>query len=1277
MSDFLILDGDTPIRNPGDRETQGDTTREEPPWSEGDEFGHFVLTRLLGRGSSGFVYRVFDTATRRRHALKILRLNNADLLMRNRLGFRRMTQIEHPNLLYVDRIHKVGEFTALAMEEIRGVTLSKAIEQLKRLPSDQAFCRLLDLMRDFAAGLATMHAAGLIHRDIKPLNLMVGDDGRGKVIDYGLVDTFDLASPTAEVGNHILGTPHYLAPEVICRQIYLPAGDIFALGVVMLEALQVITLESTDVAEDLRLGGPGIERNSRSLIDAELILEALDDLSQHVPELIDQTCRQMLDRDPSERPTAHRLARLGLPPQAPTFRAEKSLIGRDLQLTQVTNWIDSVFDGGVSRIHMTGPSGIGKTRLLEEAIEYIESKHWGQVFRGRCRQREDSAMQAFEQICDEIASRYDQGDREKLQLDPVSYEILVGIFPFLKNVMTCRMDYPTPVAGASTRLNSLDAAARMSHQLRMVGPLFIVIDDSQWADQDSLNVLDRLRICGGDVGMGIITVSREAVDPQQLPADVTISLEPIDSKFVMEHIAKEAIRWSIPISDSALASLADATGGSPFRLQELSNEFRPGGALSKLDMNSDQDRSVTKLVSIDQLWQCRLDRLSDQAKQTLLFVVTAGGRVSTDQLASLTGLGDDVDAAISELSQLRLIVDEATGGYCISIFHDRFADQLSDSLGEDEKQSANAAWASLLVRQDDCATLAARIAGHWFAAGFPGRAVSHAILAAEDAERRIAKNEAARWHARVIDHLTGDEKIHHIREAANCYREADIPVEAARYYQMLAELASPQERFDCELLSSIMLVRSGRYPLVRQSLSRLAGKLGLPRPKHPWLAKLSILFSVLRLKLHHDSLVEDLTSETFESMTSGLPKLAGTSDKDRVSKSPRTDQQDKRRFDLCVSLVRPMSMFDTLYATELNIASARLARIQGTFEQRMNVAVGEAVFHSYDKDAKRIAAMSNLLKLLPAAKRSGLAKAKADVWVGFMFAHLIACRWEKVAIPLANSVREYRLVDSSFGFEVAHARWAGLWADWCQGRWVSMTTTSDEMFEDALQRNDFFRQQVTIGGLGGNAWLVRGRPTELARLRQRAFEPDDLGTNLGTSEILNFFDRVTRTYDSLYQGDFSSAWDLSVEIDGQLRHASFAKVQVFRVVGQSLSALAALQCYNSSLDPVWRTLVREKTRKLRAEQLPYTRVIANFYDGLLDFISAEQTGSGYDAAIDCLQRARIEAVEAKLLPIELAAADAISRLRTGQSSDSLKAQMAAQGVVSPDQLLLLYTIPLP
>lgn len=1290
MSDFPFdSDDNTPARSQFGRETIGDPHHEPPPRSEGEMLGEFVLEKLLGSGGSGFVYRALDTKAGldancgkpKRCALKVLRQGDPETVVRNRLGFRGMMQVHHPNLMRVDRIHRLGDYTALAMEEVCGDTLAQALVTLKRVPRDQAFATLLSWMRDFGAGLAAMHAAGFIHRDIKPLNLMIDSHGRGRIIDYGLVEKFDIDGAATQETNFILGTPRYWAPEILYRQRYLPAGDIFALGLVMLESVQYIAAQTADAGVVVE-PSDSVQRDNAADVDTQLLLGAIAGLDDEVPALITETCREMLDRHPSERPTAMQIARLGLPPRPiECMTGHEPLIGRQDVLEKIHRWVDGVFSGRTERLHLSGPSGIGKTRVLDEIIDYIQSKNWGQVFRGRCRMREDAPWQAFEQICDSIANRYSRPDREAIELDPVSAEILWGVYPFLRKTIVSRMELP-PAGSSTMRLDSLEAADRFSRQLRKVGPLFIVIDDTQWADQDSLNVMDRLQSSDDDMGMGIITVSRSPNDRQQISPHLNIHLGPIADEPVRDCLRHAAEIHGVQIDERALDELTTAVGGSPFRLQELAYEFRPGGALTQVHLDTmvaaQNNRPMTELVSIKRLWQSRFDRLSDEAKQALLYVVTAGGRVSTDQLGKLTGEGDDVDVAVAELSRLRLINDEATGGECISIFHDRFADQVTLTLTDRDKRRANAAWAALLTQQDNDKRLAARIAGHWIAAGQPGRAVSHAILAAEDAERSFAHSEAARWHARVVDHLSGAERIHHIRQAARCYRDADLPVDAARYYLLLAETGDSNERFECELNAAVLMLRCGQYEMVRERLAHFATELGLPRPKSPTFAKLALLAQWARSRRGHNELMQYLTS-----LDAVNPTSDGLDDSDREKTAD--DAVLRQRFELCLAVIRPLSMYDNLYAGELSLAASRLARRIGTISQRVHVAVGEAVFGAYDHGSARVESEANLRRLVDIADRHGDSRARGDVRAGMAFMHVHAGRWTEIDPALRDCIDCYEKAYGSHGFEVAHVQWAGLWADWLTGHWQRMLTRSEAMFDEAIHRNDLFQQQICTGGFGGNALLVRGRLDESKARRQKNFA----SVVMKPGEVIHFTHAIGMTMDASYEADYQTAWERQMTCELDMARLPLKSMQIFRVLTQANGALIGLHCLvgtgvvqNGA--PVrlrtnaakWESEIRKRTLALRREPLPFARLMANLYDGLLNQHLFVQGGdpTRQRMASERLAQARDDAAEMRLSPLQWAAEDAISALEGSGGPRVLVDRMRAAGVADPDRLARLYTV---
>lgn len=1261
MHDELFRDPskETRLRIQDDQETLGErSSTSRSLWKEGDYLDGFLLEKMLGSGSSGVVFRAVDVKTERRCALKLLKSGSPDDWLRNKLGFRRMMPIAHPNLLRVDRIYQLNSCIALSMEEVKGVTFGEVIKRYQKLDSVEAYRRLLSLLRDFAKGLNEMHSHELLHRDIKPDNLMVDESERGRIIDYGLVDSFGLNRPVGGTSDFLVGTPHYFPPEVICTQLYLPAGDIFSLGIVILDALY--SLQSRADGEQA-----GLERSRKNQrADAEQIGVAIQKLPDSVPSTILDACREMLEQEPSDRPTAMGLSRLGLPrTQTIHWHKKETLIGRTRECREVFAWVENVFDGDVGRFHITGPSGIGKTRFLDEVVDYIDSKNWGQVFRAQCRLREDHPLQAFDQICDAVTSRYMRDDREVMTLDPVSVELLHGVFPVLVNVLQPNMQFQ-PTGLRSENLDKFEAAARLTEQLRLMGPLFLVIDDSQWADRETLNLLDRLQSAIGKDGLGIITASREERDPQRTFSTHSIGLPPLALDHSVTIVRRAADRWALDVSDEIIEELAVSTLGSPFRLQQLADEFRTGGAVADL-----ADADVMKLSSLDRLWKKRADRLSEEARGILTYVMTSGGRVSTQQLGELTSLGETVDVAISELAQQGLVTDEATGGECITIFHDRVADELIKTLPEEDVRLAHHAWAVLLINQNDPERQSARVAGHLFAANEPILAVPYAIAAAKDSERRLAMTEAGRWYAQVIAHVEDSEKIAFLRKASSCYAAASLPVEASLYYQELSTLVDSEEAIECRLMAMKFLLLCGRLGTIRDQLHELAEMLGVPVPMSSPMSRWGSSMRVLYQKM---MLGSQALSETVQA-------VLGQTDKQQTDDSRHgpgdVSKLDRQRLQMCMSLIRPMTFLDTRYAYQLCLANLRLVRRCGSRVDQVHALIVEAVFDCHEHGRRRAQAQTNLMRIQPEVERLNSDRASAVWWSGIAHSHALSCRWFHVANPAKTSICHYQNVVDASGFEIAHMLWIDIWSNWFVGNWSEMFEVADTIADDAMKRSDLFQLVLVTGGFGCGAWLGRDRTQEVSQLQERCA---DFTLDSREANLFKVFEYIAQIQKCIYEGKYLEGWGFYQRLAGGLRQFPRASVQLARVSALAVGTLLATHNYAIDLTDEWFAHVQSLTRQLRRERIGFACLLADLYDGLLQLHLGRRKGNeqALQDAKQFLDSARNQAKEQHLLPFRFAAEDALVELQHGFSEGLLRGQMMKNEIVCPERFIKLYTVPL-
>ncbi|MBI3288740.1 MAG: serine/threonine protein kinase, partial [Elusimicrobia bacterium] len=192
----------------------------------------FRVLRTLGQGGMGVVYEALDLGLQRTVALKKLRPEVADH-PRERARFlkeaRTVAALKHPNIVEIHAIHENGDGLFLVFERVPGLSLH---EQLARGPLPLA--EAAAVLRQIAAALDYAHSQGVVHQDLKPANVMVGDD-HVKVMDFGIARRVqETLSTLSKV--EIAGTPAYMSPEQE-QGVVTPAADIFALGACAYEVL--------------------------------------------------------------------------------------------------------------------------------------------------------------------------------------------------------------------------------------------------------------------------------------------------------------------------------------------------------------------------------------------------------------------------------------------------------------------------------------------------------------------------------------------------------------------------------------------------------------------------------------------------------------------------------------------------------------------------------------------------------------------------------------------------------------------------------------------------------------------------------------------------------------------------------------------------------------------------------------------------------------------------------------------------------------------------------
>src|SRR6476469_6414153 len=197
------------------------------------EIGKYRIVEQVGEGAMGVVYRATDPVLNRTVAVKVM----CDAFARDddlRGRFLREAQaagsLQHPNVITIYDFGEVDGHLFIAMEFVEGQDLEDLAARHIALP----LIDKLDIVIDVLTGLAFAHKRGIVHRDIKPANIRIDDEGRARVMDFGIAH---LSAASMTRTGTMVGTPAYMAPEQIVGTPVSPATDLFSVGIVLYELL--------------------------------------------------------------------------------------------------------------------------------------------------------------------------------------------------------------------------------------------------------------------------------------------------------------------------------------------------------------------------------------------------------------------------------------------------------------------------------------------------------------------------------------------------------------------------------------------------------------------------------------------------------------------------------------------------------------------------------------------------------------------------------------------------------------------------------------------------------------------------------------------------------------------------------------------------------------------------------------------------------------------------------------------------------------------------------
>lgn len=1220
----------------------------------------FKIRRRLGSGGMGVVYEAHDRETDKVLALKALTRTEASHIYRFKREFRALADVSHPNLVSLYEFMFDGNFWFFTMELVRGVTFLEYVRpgfqalrnqvsgtktllktdevetaadheaetvelnvesfdpdnpgelSLQNLREERAVKSKLDLsrlraaLRQLAEGLHGLHETGKLHRDIKPPNVLVTKEGRVVILDFGLVA--DVEDKDTHDSLNLAGTPDYMSPEQGAQLPISKASDWYSVGVILYQSLTG------------RLPFRG------KYFEVIMEKQALDppppsELVPSVPGDLNDLCMRLLERKPERRPTGREVLRLlgqgstgpltrPLAPKPPLTSTASVFVGRELQLGELNAAFDATQRGRTVAVYLHGNSGMGKTALLRHFIERLRDEEENAVIlAGRCYERESVPYKALDGVIDSLTKYLmSQPDARAETLMPRDAYALARLFPVMLQIDAVfnspqrEIEIPDP---ATLRRRAFAALRELFARISERKTLVLWIDDLQWADADSITLLeDLLRPPEAPHLLLLASFPTEEIEAKPF---LRLLLEQCGAENcrelrlapLPENEARALVRTLLPeagLTSPFVESIVKEARGNPFLLEQLARYA------------TTTDRSAATGISLAVMLEARIRPLPRGSRRLLAVLAVAGQPINQEVAYQAAGLRGDELPLISALRAAQFL---RSGGSNpgVEFYHDRIRETLASQLEPAKIKQIHRRLAQTLEARgiDDPEALFE----HYLGADERVRAASHAATAARKAAAALAFDRAAIFYRRAVElaPVRTSEAIEMRTGLAESLVNAGRPAEAAEAFLDLAKDTSASRSLDFRRRAAEQLLMGGHIKEGLTVLDSVLAAAGFTLTSGPTRALLSLLLRRLQIRLRGFDFVHRDASQ--------IPEV------------------DLFRIDLCAAVAAGLGTIDLIRAAEFQCRHLLLALRAGepyrisramAFEAALAAAPGRTA-------RKRAAGIAQRAEAL--ARQVGHQHAIGlSLWASGVGAYCVG-HWKKANELCEQSAEILRERCTGVTWELTMANRFELGSLLLLGELAEIARRVPVLLAAALEQGNIFvatdlRTRMNL------IWLAdddpdraRAEVIEALKVWPQGFHLQHYSSMLALAQI------------ELYTGDAEVAWKHIKVQWPELRRSMLLRLQILRVEAFHLQARTALACALVSDEKKRKRLyriARKLARRIAREKVPWSDPFASLINAA---IASARGQAGRAASL------LSEAMEGFELA-DMALYAAVSRRRLGQ-----------------------------